>query len=232
MALKDREDCYDDLEARYESASKSAVMLNKIINDNRVRFEEEKLAIFKEHKNEVKAWKKDLGNANKKHIKLEKKFDALINNNVAVQHQQIVNLQTDIKSQAKKEAAQATCFSMESNVLCCICSAPIFDYVPDYFLGEKFNPACSKCKNEPPDPYSSFPVTGPPYSLVSHWIPPYFKELTSLSHSSSFRSHYVRLPNPGSYLVTSDDLLCELKEMLRQYRNEQQRKAQETCQQS
>ena len=76
--LHDREEAYKELESRYNSASQSAVVLNKIINENRVKYEEEKLMLFKDHKNEIKSWKKDLGKANKKHIKLENKFEAIL----------------------------------------------------------------------------------------------------------------------------------------------------------
>ena len=56
------------------NASESAIKLNKKLNDNRKVYEEEKLVILKEHKKEVKAWRKDLGRAVSKHLKLEKKL--------------------------------------------------------------------------------------------------------------------------------------------------------------
>ena len=188
--LHDREEAYKELESRYNSASQSAVVLNKIINENRVKYEEEKLMLFKDHKNEIKSWKKDLGKANKKHIKLEKKFEALLLINNTVPDQQNETIKDDT-SRTLSLAEEPQTSSKASTILCSMCSDPILQYVPEYFMGEKFNPACRRCKNEPPDPYSSFPISGPPSTLMSHWIPPHYEASTSLLFSPSFRSHYV-----------------------------------------
>ena len=64
-----------------------------------------------------------------------------------------------------------------TEVSCSICSLPIENYVPDYFMGEKFNPCCQQCnliadEDYGQDPFASFPDFGLPPSLVSHWIPP------------------------------------------------------------
>ena len=69
----DRENAYNELSAQYEIARNTTSMLNKVINENRVKFEEEKLTLFKEYKSDVNLWEKDLGNTNRRHIKLEKK---------------------------------------------------------------------------------------------------------------------------------------------------------------
>ena len=60
---------------------------------------------------------------------------------------------------------------------CSICSLVIHDYIPEYFSGEKFNPACDSCKAndsswDPNDPFSSFPSPEQPVSMVSHWLLP------------------------------------------------------------
>ena len=88
--------------------------------------------------------------------------------------------------------------SFASKELCSLCAEEIMHYVPDYFLGEKINAACLKCKNdeEESNPLSSFPIDGLPSSLVLHWILPHYEAFTSISYNSTFRSHYVRLPNP------------------------------------
>ena len=43
-------------------------MLNKVINENRVKFEEEKLTLFKEYKSEMNMWKKDLALVRAGHV--------------------------------------------------------------------------------------------------------------------------------------------------------------------
>ena len=48
--LKVREDIIEELSLKYENAKNSAALLNKMVNDNRVKYEEEKLSIFKNHK--------------------------------------------------------------------------------------------------------------------------------------------------------------------------------------
>ena len=239
-SLEEREDAIEDLEIKYEGACKSAAALNRMVNDNRVKYEEEKLTISKNHKNEVKLWKKDLGNANKRHIKLEKKFMVLSNNNMEAEYRnktlclsdefktsndmttnEIMPLCVDIPSSTSKE-------------LCSLCAEEIMHYVPDYFLGEKINAACLKCKNneEESNPLSSFPLDGLPSSLVSHWILPHYEPFTSLSYNSTFRSHYVRLPNPGDYFVSTQDMLRELQELLQKHFDEQRQLAKKTCKQS
>ena len=72
-----RDTTIENLEIAAAKAKESAVMLNKMVNDNRMKFEEERLVMYKEHKAEVKSWKKDLGEANRKHLNLEKKFNIL-----------------------------------------------------------------------------------------------------------------------------------------------------------
>ena len=39
--------------------------------------------------------------------------------------------------------------SLSSSTLCSICAVPILSYVPKYLLGEKFNPTCDKCDDNP-----------------------------------------------------------------------------------
>ena len=50
--------------------------LNKRLTDNKNKYEQEKTHLLKEHRKEVKAWKKDLGEANSKIVKVEKKLKA------------------------------------------------------------------------------------------------------------------------------------------------------------
>ena len=48
--------------------------LNKQMNSDKLRFKEEKAIIEKQYKAEIKSWKKDLGKANSKTLKLEKEL--------------------------------------------------------------------------------------------------------------------------------------------------------------
>ena len=55
----------------------SAEKLNKALSDYRLKFEAEKSVLIKEHKANVKIWKKDLGAASSNQIKLERKVAML-----------------------------------------------------------------------------------------------------------------------------------------------------------
>ena len=57
----DRDDTIWDLNKKIEILKETAATLNNSYNINRVKFENEKLQLFKEHRMEVKAWKRDLG---------------------------------------------------------------------------------------------------------------------------------------------------------------------------
>ena len=56
--LENRDVIISKLELNLETARESAIILNKRVNDNRVKFEEDKLTIFKDHKIEVKVEKR------------------------------------------------------------------------------------------------------------------------------------------------------------------------------
>ena len=88
----------------------------------------------------------------------------------------------------KKNSPKRTCHKIETvskhaeiqqnETLCSICSVCIQGYIPEYFLGEKFNAACESCKSKDSswaldqlDPFSSFADSSIPTSLASHWMP-------------------------------------------------------------
>ena len=58
------------------------------------------------------------------------------------------------------------------------------------FCGEVFSPACAQCKDNPNDPFNSFPTPFQPPSLVSHWLLPYNVNLPQNPSSiASLRTH-------------------------------------------
>ena len=80
-------------------------------------------------------------------------------------------------------------------------------------MGEIINPACHRCKGygAENDPYASFPDSGMPLSLLSHWSPPYALSTPSLSSIVSLRAHYLMLPNPGESYETAEEVFREFK---------------------
>ena len=120
-------------------------------------------------------------------------------------------------------------------VTCSICCVQIDAYIPDYFCGEKINPACQNCKGEDdtqcPDPFKSFPDFDIPPTLISHWIPTFYKfdrSRSDLTSISTLRSHYVRLPNPGDYFTANEEIMQEFRILL----NKQHQSYKEECRQS
>lgn len=58
-----------------ENAREASARINKELNDYKLKVSTEKAALLKVHKEEVKAWKKDLGEANKEKIKIQEKLE-------------------------------------------------------------------------------------------------------------------------------------------------------------
>ena len=161
--LKARDDIICDLEVSNKIATESANKLNKIMNDSRKKYEKEKADLMKEHKIEIKAWKKDLGKANSKHLKLERKF-ALLEDMTALSPNPTDDQESTLTIQ---NLNVHTADSLEE-VSCSMCSIINPNYVPDYLYGEIINPACRHCKGDlsEDDPFISFPECHIPYYLI------------------------------------------------------------------
>ena len=211
--LQDRDNCIKNLQIANKRATESAIQLNTIMNENRKRFETEKSHILEKHRLEIKSWKKDLGRARSSHIKLEKKFALLEVDKTGI-HLQIKPRVSEEESTVNVNAFHG------SDTLCSICAAVIPHYIPDYFCGEAFNPACSKCKgnDSEDDPFSSFPLSGTPISLAAHWFPSHAHRTGNLGCISSLRAHYTMLPNPGDEFVSMAEVLAEFRLMMEKER--------------
>ena len=183
----------------------------------------EKLDIFKRNSSEVKSWKRDLGKMTKKCIKLEKKLLSLEESNS-------VSSRPDSFSEVSLDEAVSHQLDLEDQVpdsedhYCSICATKIDVYEPEYFSGELVNPACTSCKDNAAETFSSFPVDGMPSSLASHWLPSTPTEngfvYFNLSSMPSMRSHYIRIPNPGDSFTALEHLLQDYRVFLRRQRQE------------
>ena len=76
VALNDRDHEILSLQMANQGVKDASEKLNKRLTDNKNKYEQEKTHLLKEHRKEVKAWKKDLGEANSKIVKVEKKLKA------------------------------------------------------------------------------------------------------------------------------------------------------------
>ena len=226
VKLRAQENVIHDLELANKNATEAAKQLNKMLNDNRAMFEKEKAQILKDHKKEIKAWKKDLGLANSNHIKLEKKFALL---EATAESESNVPVMTSeshpIIVKKPPKAYEEEFMRKEEGEYCSLCAILIENYIPDYFCGEMMNPCCLKCKgsdDSASDPFSSFPDPVMPLTLASHWIQPPKNHTRSLSSFPSLRTHYVLLPNPGDTFVSADEVLSEFKKFLDELRLQRQ----------
>ena len=214
-ALKDRDSEILGLQRDKKVAKETIDKLNKALSDTRVKFQKEKEAILREHRAEVKAWKKDQGDARSKILKLEKEAIAKENNQQKFKqnNSRVKSNKKHVKTLDKKEYPSIT--------LCSICALEISNFIPEYFCGEKYNPTCEKCKADdsswnPDDPFSSFPSPTQPSSMVTHWISTDVKNTPLRPGSiSSMISHCALLPPPGSYFISKEEVLEIMREIFK-----------------
>ena len=173
--------------------------LNKKISESKTKHNNEKMEVAKKHKAEIKYWRKLLGEETKINVKLREKLQ---------------NESKTKRSKAMKAKNVEITGENDSDVpFCSICSMKINNYIPEYFYGERFNPACESCKESDSywatdDPFSSFPSSSQPSSLVSHWLlQPKMMPPQNPSSISSLVSHCVRLPNPGDTFITVEEAI-------------------------
>ena len=144
--IKERDETIQELEIANKIAREGKNRIHKELNESKKKFTQEKALIFKEHKSEVKAWRKELGEANREKIKLKEKLEKKND-----EKRDNINCPILVSEPPLSQPSQ-------SEVSCSICSEEILDYKPKYFLGELFNPACDKCDdsfegdNSGPDP--------------------------------------------------------------------------------
>ena len=131
----------EDLKRRIKKSDEVAIRLNKEVNDIRIRNQEEKAAIKKDHKLHVKWLKKDIGKLKSENLKLLKAKDT---------NKEGDKLRNPAKFDIPDDTAEVSDFD-PSTVICNICGVVIPDYQPKFFLGDEINPACAKCD----DPISS-----------------------------------------------------------------------------
>ena len=124
------------------SMSKVSGNLNKELNRAKSKFQKEKKSIFKQHRTEIKSWRKELGEEIKLKIKLEEKLEKAFENApdlLASPPAETLNHLSPIPATFQpKQVPQET--------FCSILANPILNYIPEYFLDEEINQACVGCK--------------------------------------------------------------------------------------
>ena len=92
--MKVQQETINSLKLALQKARDSAVVLNQALLENKDNFKKEMEYIAYTHKKEVWSWKRDLGEARKNHIKLEKKFTTLQESVVYVKTNKAQNIGT------------------------------------------------------------------------------------------------------------------------------------------
>ena len=140
----------NDLEISKQKQSQISNKINKELNEAKNGFQKEKKAIFKQHRAEVKSWRKELGEEIKLKIKLE---DKLLETN----HQsEEAFSEFALTPSANKLSFQESLLAVvpksskasSEKSFCSICANTITNYIPKYFLDEMINPACDKCDDK------------------------------------------------------------------------------------
>ena len=224
MVLKDREETIKILEAANKSAVEVAQQLNSKLVEYKIKVDCEMSQVMKEYKTEVKVWKSELDKANENHINLLKKVD-ILHSLESVEANFGKNFVLDTSSTEPSETET----NLSSTVLityCSICTCQVQNYVPEYFCGEIVGAVCEKCKKNANlnddehmnDPFSSFPADEISSTLISHWISPYNIKANSLADFPSLKAHYVVLPNPGSRLLSMEEVMVEMQALMDKHR--------------
>ena len=205
-ALKDRDDEIANLKIANKAAKEASEILNKKLTETRLKGEQEKAKLRKEHKAEVKARKKDLGETINKKIKLEKKLKELTDH---CSSSTSSSGSTSIPGASEAEVPNTENVTLGnqspySDTMCSICADPIPNYKPKYFLGEIFNPACDNC-----DDSFEGDDTGPdhngckhtPVCVIRQPHPPPSPAITHLVNERSKYHEHMMSPGgvPGRY---------------------------------
>ena len=145
------------------------IKLNKQLSVMKTKFKDEKDALTKEFKAEIKYWRKELGTERSINIKSEKEHILKRNpepvKNFPHSNKPVDQLPLKSTSSPSYSLTLATssrdssyCDNLamgsvsnnniekhEDEIVCTICAEPIINYVPKYFHGWLINPACQDC---------------------------------------------------------------------------------------
>ena len=130
VAQEGRDEEIHNLRIANKSSEEVSEKLRLAMCESKDKFEKEKVQLVKDHKAEVKAWKRDLGEANSKVIKLEKlanKYEACSPNCTHTSGDSPTSLPS-IVSETQPLKTQP----IKSEIQCSICSVTIADYKPKY----------------------------------------------------------------------------------------------------
>ena len=149
--IEDRDKEIFYLQKSNKAAKEASEKLNRVINENRVRFENEKTELSKVHKAEVKGWKRKLGKVNSKVVKLEKALKVFVDTN-----------EEPVTLPLKSKPISSDIFTFNSN--CDDADAIIDDYKPVSDDSSSQYTPCLNMSSQLKDPATAEPCSTPPPS--------------------------------------------------------------------
>ena len=145
-----------DLERSNIKLKQVSDQIHKELNNTRTKFKRDKTAILRAHRAEVKSWRLELGEETKIKNQLEEKLSdtieklsdssAVVPENGSTKSDAHLAVDQPLMNQLKPVPLPQTPNSNE--ILCSLCASPIPNYIPKYFHGEPFSPACDKCDDK------------------------------------------------------------------------------------
>ena len=121
------------------------IRLNNFMNRSRSRLLEEKDEDAKAFKQEIKLWKKKLGNERRKKIKLERKLSKERGGEFTSSSLSSSIISTKLVQSSIPNLIEKTVDEPKEEETCSICVKTIPNYTPKFSQGLLINPACSYC---------------------------------------------------------------------------------------
>ena len=144
MKSKHQEEKEIELSADNDKLQDAIKKLRDDRNDSYARFKSELALSKKESKEEIKAWRSELGEERKNRIKLENKLEKMKQKKEVPEN---VDKNENVTHTAPATFSAPASVSLEDEILCTICAEVIHEYVPKLFHGIEINPACDGCQD-------------------------------------------------------------------------------------
>ena len=210
--IDDQDETISEMKIINKNSREATDRINKELHEHKIKYSKEKAVLIKEHKTEVKAWRKELGEVTKENIKLKAKLESKLDEQ-AVVDEASAHIHDNPPLPPRHEQ------QVEPEVICSICTDPIIDYKPKYFMGEVFSPACSKCddsfEGDDTGPDTSacmhtpqcvsrqpYPPPSPSMPYIFHEVSKYHVHMMTISLTRSSRG----VSNASAWIMTIMDV--------------------------
>jgi len=149
MKLKHQEAKVIELSAENDKLQDVVKKFRDDRNDSYARFKTELADTKTESKEEIKAWRRELGEERKNRIKLENKMEKIKQKKreASENMNENENASNTVPALCSSTLSVPARASPEDETLCTICAEIIHNYVPKMFHGIEINAACDVCQD-------------------------------------------------------------------------------------